>query len=113
MACNKVVCWNSAGIRASANSTAKKFAFLDKEFPKANFAIAALIETHHKNEDDFPDEFKEYRVTHHLIHTPTNIETHGGIIVFINKIYDITDEKVIIPGRIGNPILKKNVKIFI
>ena len=102
MASNKVVCWNSAGIRASANSTKKKFAFLDKEFPNANYAIAALIETHHKSEDDFPDEFDEYKVTHHLLHTPTYEETHGGIIVFISKLYDITDQKVIIPGRLLN-----------
>ena len=111
MASQKVICWNSAGIRASANSTAKKFAFLDKEFPNAGFAIAALIETHHKSEDDFPDEFKEYKVTHHLIHTPTHVETHGGIIVFISKLYDITDQKVIIPGRLLNiKIIHKDTK---
>ena len=102
MASPKVVCWNSAGIRAGANSTPKKLAFFDKEFPNGNFAVAAFVETHHKNEDDFSDEFKEYKVTHHLIHTPTNIETHGGIIVLISKEYNIINQNAIIPGRLLN-----------
>ena len=43
----KIICWNSAGIRASADSTPLKLAFFDKEFPNANFDIAAFVETHH------------------------------------------------------------------
>ena len=103
MASPKVICWNSSGLRASAKSTPVKIAFFDKEFPKGNFAIAAFVETHHKNEDDFPDEIKEYLVTHHLLHTPTPPgQTQSGIIVLINKEYEIKDNKDIIPGRLMN-----------
>ena len=55
-----VVMWNSGGLRAAAPSTAQKMAFFDKEFPEANFSVAAFLETHHKNEDDFPDLINEY-----------------------------------------------------
>ena len=110
MASQKVVCWNSAGIRATANSTPKKFAFFDKEFPDGKFAIAAFIETHHKSEEDFPEEFKAYKVTHHLLHTPTKDETHGGIIVFINKEYNIISQKEVIPGRLLNVKFNKDKK---
>ena len=108
----KVVCWNSAGIKASANSTSKKIAFFDKEFPEGKFAIAAFIETHHKSEDDFPEEFKEYKVTHHLLHTPTHNETHGGIILFINKEYEIISQNEVIPGRLLNVKFNKNKKEY-
>ena len=69
MANQKIVCWNSAGIRASANSTTMKLAFFDREFANGNFAIAAFIETHHKDTSDFPEQFQEYEKTHHLVHS--------------------------------------------
>ena len=53
--------------------------------------------------DDFPDEFKEYMVTHHLIHTPTPPDhTHSGIIVFVSKEYEIISDTGTIPGRLMN-----------
>ena len=54
MAVPKVICWNSAGLRASTVTTPKKMAFFDSQFPNANFAIAAFIETHHKSEQEIP-----------------------------------------------------------
>ena len=74
MAFPKVTCWNSAGIRAGANSTPKKIVFFDKEFPQANFAIAAFLETHHKNDEDIPDYFHSLQNTQHIIHTPTHTQ---------------------------------------
>ena len=53
MGSKKVVLWNSAGLRASAASTSAKFNFFDSQFPNANFAIAAFVETHHKDEFDY------------------------------------------------------------
>ena len=50
----KFVLWNCSGLRATANTTAHKMGFLDKELPNASFAIAVLVETHHKGEEDFP-----------------------------------------------------------
>lgn len=102
MTVQKVVCWNSAGIRSGANSTAMKLAFFDQQFSNGNFAIAAFIETHHKNATDLPVEFKEYEKTHHLIHSPTKNETHGGVLAFISKNYDIITQNEIIPGRLLN-----------
>ena len=58
-----VVMWNSGGLRAAALSTAQKLGFFDKEFPEANFSVAAFLETSHKDEDDFPDLINEYRTT--------------------------------------------------
>ena len=71
MAGVKVVMWNSGGLRAAAGSTGHKLASFDKEIRQADFSIAAFLETHHKNEDDFPDLINEYIVTHHYVHTPT------------------------------------------
>ena len=120
MASSKVICWNSSGIWASAASTDEKIAFFDNAFPEGKFAIAAFVETHHKDEHDFPQDMKEYGVTHHILHTPTdNTETHGGIIVLISKEYDIISQKVYIPGRLINikciyNITKKehNISVF-
>ena len=112
-----MTCWNSGGLRASATSTPGKMAFFDKQFPNGNFAIAAFIETHHKNEEDFPDLIKEYMTTHHLIHTPTSMgHTHKGIIVLIHKEYNIINTKEQIPGtllniHIENTITKSNYNI--
>ena len=90
-------------MRASANSTPEKLAFFDQVFPNANFSIAAFVETHHANEDDIPDEIKQYTTTHHLLHTPTpSTETHSGIIVLVSKEYEIKNKTDIIPGRLLN-----------
>ena len=102
-ASSKVIVWNSAGIRASTASTAEKIAFFDKEFPNGNFAIAAFVETHHREEGDIPEEFKEYRVTHHILNTPTPPEhTHSGIIILVNKQYEIISKTEVIHGRLMN-----------
>ena len=86
MAGLKVVVWNSGGLRAAAPSTAQKMIFFDQEFPEANFSVAAFLETHHKDEDDFPDLINEYRTHHHCIHAPTPSDnTHSGIILLVNK----------------------------
>ena len=120
MAFQKVVCWNSAGIRASATSTPSKIAFFDNEYPNGNFAIAAFTETHHKGIDDLPEKFREYSVTHHLIHSPTSTsETHGGVLALISKQYNITNYREVIPGRLlnikftyGNTETQNNLSIF-
>ena len=102
MSSRKVVCWNSAGIRASGKNTDMKIAFFEKEFPDARFNIAAFIETHHKDSDDFPVVFKGYEKSHHLLHTPTASETHGGIIVLVGRNNEILDQNEVIPGRLLN-----------
>ena len=55
----KVTMWNSSDIRASSASTPAKMALFDKESPNAEYTIAALVETHHRNKEDFPDYIKQ------------------------------------------------------
>ena len=103
MARLNVVMWNSGGLRAAAGTTDHKMAFFDKEFFQADFSIAAFLETHHKNEDDFPDLINEYIVIHHNVHTPTPPDhTHSGIIVFVDLQYEILHIDISIPGRMLN-----------
>ena len=99
----KFVLWNCSGLRATANTTAHKMGFLDKELPNASFAIAVLVETHHKGEEDFPPLFSEYMVTHNLIHSPTPPNhSHSGIVIFIRKDLDLISHTVVTDGRIIN-----------
>ena len=99
MAGLNVVMWNSGGLRAAANSTAQKMDFFD-EFPEANFSVAAFLETHHKYEDDFPNLLNEYRTHHHCIHAPTPTDNkHSGIILLVNKQYDVLHSEIKMPYR--------------
>ena len=100
-----VVMWNSGGLRAAAHSTAQKMDFFDKEFPEANFSVAAFLETHQKDEDDFPDLISEYRTHHHYIHAPK----HSGIILLVNKQYDVLHSEIKMPGRMVNAHLAHTV----
>ncbi len=98
----KFSCWNSAGIRASANSTASKMSFFNSQFPKNDFSIAAFIETHHKDKEDLPEELLLLETTHHIIHTPTQQETHAGIVALLSKQLEVKSQNEVIPGRLLN-----------
>ena len=103
MAGLKIVWWNSCGLCASTPSTPRKTGFFEKEFPNANFSVAAFVETHHSSGDDFSDLIQEYALHNHVIHSPRPPEhSYTGIIVLINKIYDISQTQNIIPGRMIN-----------
>ena len=107
MANTKIVQWNCNGLRAAAESSTKKLQFFDKEYPNANFTIAVFLETHHREEDDFPEQLNEYQVTHHLIHAPAPPDhPFRGIIVLVSKAFDIMQWKVKIPGRLLNINIK-------
>ena len=103
MAAQKVIMWNSAGIRTSANTTSDKMDFFNNTFKNGNFAIAAFIETHHKNEEDIPYKIKEHLISHHLVHSTTPKDhTHKGIICLINKEYEILQHNEPIQGTLMN-----------
>ena len=96
----KFVLWNSGGLRATAESTPQKMGFFDKELPNGNFAVAVFVETHHKDEHEFPSLIKEYESTHYIFHTPTPVvKTHCGVLVLIRKDLEIVSYTVEIPGR--------------
>ena len=114
---NKVILWNSAGIRAGTESTSSKFNFFDSQFPNAHFAIAAFVETHHKDSQDFSQDFGQCQHTHHILDSPATNETHSGILLLISKDFEISQVLEPIPGRIFNLRLKKldqtlNLSVF-
>lgn len=102
MAFDNILLWNCAGLRDSTPTTASKFLFLDKQFPNANFSIAALIETHHKEESDFSKDLGQYQTTHRIYHSPVKDETHSGVILIIRKDFIVTSQSDPIPGRLLN-----------
>ena len=104
---NTFVLWNCAGLRASADSTSKKFSFFSSQFKNANFSIAAFVKTHHKDHKDFTQDFFHYQQTHTIVHSPVKDETHSGVIILISKEYDILDETETLPGRLFTVKLRK------
>ena len=117
MAVNNIIMWNSAGFRTGTGSTLAKFSFLDKQYPNANFAIAALVETHHTDALDYAQDLGRYDPTHKIIHTPVHNETHSGIVLLVRKDFKILRELVAIPGRLLNVKLQKgetklNLSVF-
>ena len=108
MASFNVTSWNCRGIKARSPKTQAKADFLETHFSTRPFDILALLETHHKDLDDFPDLLQGYTHTHHCIHTPTQApETHCGIIVVIDKTtFDIVNTTTYLAGRIITAVLK-------
>ena len=117
MASDNVVLWNSAGLRASADSTASKFSFFDDQFRNAKFSIAAFVETHHKDDKDFSQDIGQYEQTHTILHSPATNESHAGIILLLRKDFDIITQSEPLLGRIFNVRLKRrdvnfNITVF-
>ena len=106
MADTRIVSWNMNGLRKNQSSTADKLAFLDNHFPNAQFDILILLETHHKDAEDLPEDLFKYQTSHHLIHTPTQNETYAGIVVLISKEFERIQENASLPGRLLNFFIK-------
>ncbi|MEC8832720.1 MAG: endonuclease/exonuclease/phosphatase family protein, partial [Bacteroidota bacterium] len=70
MASFNIVSWNCQGLRTGSPTTIQKMNFLDTQYPTHQFDILALLETHHRSDQDFPPLIQQYAITHHLIHTP-------------------------------------------
>ena len=105
--------WNSCGLRATSESTSKKMGFFDKELPSGNFAVAVFVETHHRDEHDFPDLIREYESTHNVFHTPSPTDkTHCGVIVLIRKDLALVSHTIQIPGRLLNVKFKSDDTVF-
>ena len=103
MADLKVVCWNCGGLRRHSPTSLHKMAFLSKQYPTVDFSVLALLETHHRTEDDFPPFIQDLACTHTLIHTPANpLETYTGIILLIDHAYEVLTTTVVVPGRVIN-----------
>ena len=96
----KFALWNCSGLRASAGSTAQKMGYFDKLLPEADFAVAVFVETHHREERDFPPLIHEYISTHHYLHSPTPPDrSHCAIVLLIHKQFTILRSQDVDPGR--------------
>ena len=92
--------WNCGGLRRSTASTLSKVMFFEKTFQN-DFDFFFFLETHHKDENDLPNELLRYKDTHHIVHSETaEHATHTGIIGLIRNNYTISDVVHIIQGRI-------------
>ena len=88
--------WNCGGLRRNTASTFSKIMFFEKTFQN-DFDFFFFLETHHKEENDLPNELLRYGETHHIVHSQTDEhDTHTGIIGLIRKNYDISDIEHII-----------------
>ena len=110
MGSESIILWNCAGLRASTDSTSEKFSFFDTQFRDAKFKIAAFVETHHKDGNDFSPDLSQFEQTHNILHTPATNETHSGIIILISKDFELLNHTVPLPGRIFNVKIKKGDK---
>ena len=101
MATFKVVAWNCGVLRDTAVSQNKAF-FFEMDY-KNDFDAAFFVETHHKDDTDFPKQILRFEKTHHIIHSPVGLnETHAGIIGLISHDYEILEQKELVRGRILN-----------
>ena len=68
--------WNCGGLRRGSATTLSKIMFFENAF-KNDFDFFFFHETHHKGENEIPDELLRYKDTHHIVHSERNeTETH-------------------------------------
>jgi len=101
MADLKLVSWNCQGLRLDSPQTFQKMYFLESQYPQHKFDVLALVETHHNYETDLPPIFNEYRVNHHIIHTPAPpSDPFSGIVVVLNAQFTVLSTDTHLAGRI-------------
>ena len=92
--------WNCGGLRRDSASTLSKVMYFEKNF-KNSFDFFFFLETHHKDENEIPNEFMRYKDKHHIVHSEIDDQdSHAGIIGLIRKDYTLSDIKHLIQGRI-------------
>ena len=105
----KIALWNCGGLRRSSPSTSRKMAFFDKELQHNAFHFAAFVETHHRDDDDFPLPLKlrHQSSQYHIIHT-TATKTHrsAGIIILLHTSYQVLQCEDFLPGRLMNVLIR-------
>ena len=58
--------WNCGGLRRGVSSTLSKVMYFEKTF-KNSFDFFFFLETHHKDENEIPNELMRYKDSHHII----------------------------------------------
>ena len=110
MASLKLISWNCQGLRSDNSMTSQKMAFLETQYSQRPFDVLSLLETHHRNESDFPSLITAYKLRHHIIHTPVHPDdTYGGIILLINKTFTIISTDIPVQGRIITVTLQHTI----
>ena len=109
----KCFSWNCGGLRRGSATTFSKVMFFENAF-KNDFDFFFFLETHHKGENEIPDELLRYKDTHHIVHSERNeTDTHSGIIGLIKNNYTINNVENMVQGRIlGLTITETNTKIM-
>ena len=94
--------WNSGGLRAAPPSTAQKMEFFDKGFLR-QISLSQPFWKHITKMRMISDLINEYRTHHHCIHAPTPLDNkHSGIILLVNKQYDVLHTEIKMPSRMVN-----------
>ena len=97
----KCYAWNCGGLRRNTPSTLSKVMFFEKTFPHFDFFF--FLETHHKDDNDIPNELSRYQDSYHIVHSACGVgDTHTGIIALISKSFGIADVEHTMQGRILN-----------
>ena len=92
--------WNCGGLRRDSASTLSKVMYFENNF-KNSFDFFFFLETHHKDQNEIPNEFMRYQDTHHIVHSEIDDQdSHAGIIGLIRKHYTLSDIKHLIQGRV-------------
>ncbi len=91
--------WNCGGLRSNTPSMLMKVMFFEKTF--RDFDIFFFLETHHKDDNDIPNELNRYQDTHHITHSACDgNDTHTGIIGLISKSFSLAAVEHTMQGRI-------------
>ena len=99
----KVAMWNCSGL-LSTSSASEKLDFLGAT---SSFDLIVLIETHHKHYVDISTFLHTYTTAYNIIHAEaTAQDPYAGIVVLLDKSFDLTSSAELIPGRLINFKLK-------
>ena len=105
------ILWNCSGITSGSSSQEKiDFILTSTNF---DFDILILVETHHKSIHDIQSTFHLYLNSFHLIHTGAlDDDPNAGIIILINKNFTISNEGILVQGRLINFKISTNENII-
>ena len=106
----KCVMWNCSGLLPTS-SAEEKMKFLLQTQP--SFDILVLLETHHKKREDILPYLHIYSKNFTLIHTEADEgDAYGGIAILVSNKFILSQENVLLAGRILNLKLQNGVETY-
>lgn len=107
----KCAMWNCSGILPTSSAEEKMDFF--RSCSSSPFDILFLIETHHKLLTDVSPLLQAHLKDSAIVHTEASSgDPYAGIIVLVNKNYELLSEAIIIPGRLLNLRIKSEKKEY-